>query len=449
MTLQVTLAQLIDILAAQPLFIPSEKLQQGVQGITTDTRSLKAGEIFLALQGEQFDGHRFVEMALQQGAIATIVDHPLDTPLPQLQVQDTLKAYQRLGQWWRQQFQIPIIAITGSVGKTTTKELVAAVLGTAGSVLKTAANYNNEIGVPKTLLELTADHDYGVIEMGMRGSGEIAELTQIACPDIGVITNVGTAHIGRLGSREAIANAKCELLAQMPSESLAILNADNSLLIETAKTVWDGPLITYGLESGELQGTLVDAQTLVVEGMEFPLPLPGQHNALNYLAALAIARHLHLDLTPLQAGLTLELPPGRARKLVLPQDVIILDETYNAGLESMQAALQLLAQTPGQRHIAVLGPMKELGDYAPQLHRQVGQLVEQLHLDQLLILDTGSEGAALATGANSVPTEQFTNHQDLIDYLQVHIQRGDRLLFKASHSVGLNRVVDGISQLKA
>jgi UDP-N-acetylmuramoyl-tripeptide--D-alanyl-D-alanine ligase len=449
MTLQATLAQLIDILSAQSLFIPAEKLQQEVKGVTTDTRSLKTGEIFLALRGEQFDGHRFVEIAMQQGAIATIVDYPLDIPIPQLQVQDTLKAYQRLGQWWRQQFQIPIIAITGSVGKTTTKELVAAVLGSAGSVLKTAANYNNEIGVPKTLLELRADHDYAVIEMGMRASGEIAELTQIACPDIGVITNVGTAHIGRLGSREAIANAKCELLAQMPAESLAILNADNSLLIETAKTVWNGSLITYGLESGDLQGTLVNPQTLLVEGMEFSLPLSGTHNVLNYLAALAIARHLHIDLAPLQAGLTLQLPPGRSRKLVLPKDVILLDETYNAGLESMQAALQLLAQTPGQRHIAVLGPMKELGDYAPQLHRQVGQLVEQLQLDQLLILDTGSEGTALAAGANSVPTEQFADHQDLIDYLQIHIQGGDRLLFKASHSVGLDRVVDGITQFKA
>ena len=446
MTLQATLAQLIDILGAEPLHLPTDLFQSSIHGVTTDSRNLKPSEIFLALSGDNFDGHRFAEKAVKQGAIAAIVTHPLDAPIPQLRVKDTLVAYQRLGQWWRQQFQIPIIAITGSVGKTTTKELIAAVLGTAGSVLKTEANYNNEIGVPKTLLGLTSSHDYAVIEMGMRGPGEIAELTQIARPTISVITNVGTAHIGRLGSREAIAQAKCELLAYMPSDSLAVLNADNPLLLETAQTVWQGPLVTYGLESGDLQGSLVDEQTLGVEGTEFPLPLPGAHNALNYLAALAIARHLHLDLAPLQQGLTLQLPTGRARKLTLPNDVVILDETYNAGLESMQAALHLLAQTPGQRHIAVLGPMKELGDYAPELHRQVGTLVQQLNLDQLLILDIGPEGTALAAGVTSVPTEQFAEHQLLMDYLDQQIQSGDRLLFKASHSVGLDRVVDHLTR---
>lgn len=447
MTLQAPLAQLIEILAAKPLHIPGALTSQEVQGVNTDTRSLKPQEIFLAFSGENFDGHRFAESAVQQGAIAAIVDHPINAAIPQLVVPDTLVAYQRLGQWWRQQFQIPIIAITGSVGKTTTKELISAVLGTAGSVLKTEANYNNEIGVPKTLLGLTADHDYAVVEMGMRGPGEIAELSQIAQPTIGVITNVGTAHIGRLGSREAIAQAKCELLAQMPAESLAVLNADNSLLIETAKTVWSGAQVTYGLDSGDLQGQVAD-QTLQVAGHSFPLPLPGAHNALNYLAALAIAQHLKLDLAPLQQGISLELPSGRARKLTLPNDVVVLDETYNAGLESMQAALHLLAQTPGQRRIAVLGPMKELGDYAPELHRQVGNLVQTLNIDQLLILDQGPEGTALAAGTTTVPTEQFAEHQALMDYLDQYIQPGDRLLCKASHSVGLDRIVDHLTQVK-
>lgn len=446
MTLQAPLTQLIELLSAETLHIPSPVTAQQVQGVNTDTRRLKPDEIFLALSGETFDGHRFAEQAVQEGAIAAIVDHPLDASIPQLVVKNTLAAYQRLGQWWRQQFKIPIIAITGSVGKTTTKELIAAVLGTAGLVLKTEANYNNEIGVPKTLLGLTPNHDYAVVEMGMRGPGEIAELAQIAQPTIGVITNVGTAHIGRLGSREAIANAKCELLAQMPAESLAVLNADNPLLLETAKTVWKGLQITYGLEAGDLRGQWVEPQTLQVEGTAFPLPLPGKHNALNYLAAFAIARHLDLDLTPLQQGISLQLPTGRARKLTLANDVVILDETYNAGLESMQAALHLLAQTPGQRRIAVLGPMKELGNYAPELHRQVGNLVQQLNIDQLLILDTGPEGTALATGATATPTKQFAEHQALIDYLDQHIQPGDRLLCKASHSVGLDRIVAHLTQ---
>lgn len=445
MTLQAPLAQLIEILSAEPLHVSDTLTSQQVQGVNTDTRSLKSNEIFLAFSGENFDGHRFAESAVQQGAIAAIVDHPIDAAIPQLVVPDTLVAYQRLGQWWRQQFQIPIIAITGSVGKTTTKELISAVLGTAGSVLKTEANYNNEIGVPKTLLGLTPAHDYAVVEMGMRGPGEIAELSQIAQPTIGVITNVGTAHIGRLGSREAIAKAKCELLAQMPSDSLAVLNGDNPLLIETAQTVWSGNQVTYGLESGDLRGQL-ETQTLQVADQSFPLPLPGAHNALNYLAALAIAQHLNLDLTPLQQGISLELPSGRARKLTLPNNVVVLDETYNAGLESMQAALYLLAQTPGERRIAVLGPMKELGDYAAELHQQVGRLVQELNIDQLLILDEGPEGTALAEGATSIPTQQFAEHQALMDYLDQHIQSGDRLLCKASHSVGLDRIVDHLTQ---
>lgn len=448
MTLQAPLAQLIEILSAEPLHVSDALTSQQVQGVNTDTRSLKPNEIFLAFSGENFDGHRFAESAVQQGAIAAIVDHPLDSAIPQLVVADTLVAYQRLGQWWRQQFQIPIIAITGSVGKTTTKELISAVLGTAGSVLKTEANYNNEIGVPKTLLGLTADHDYAVVEMGMRGPGEIAELSQIAQPTIGVITNVGTAHIGRLGSREAIANAKCELLAQMPPDSLAVLNADNPLLIETAQTVWSGAQVTYGLESGDLRGQL-ETKTLQVAGHSFPLPLPGAHNALNYLAALAIAQHLNLDLTPLQQGISLQLPSGRARTLTLPNDVVILDETYNAGLESMQAALHLLAQTPGERRIAVLGPMKELGDYAAELHQQVGRLVQTLNIDQLLILDQGPEGTALAAGAPAIPSQQFAEHQALMDYLDQHLQAGDRLLCKASHSVGLDRIVDHLTRVKA
>lgn len=451
MTFHATFAQIIEVLQATPVHCENSQLQTSVVGLTTDTRDLQPGSIFLALRGESFDGHQFIGQAMEKGAIATIVDTSVETDIPQFQVPDTLAAYQALGHWWRQQFQIPIIAITGSVGKTTTKELIASVLGTAGNVLKTEANYNNEIGVPKTLLGLTPEHDYAVIEMGMRGRGEIAELAQIAQPDIGVITNVGTAHIGRLGSREAIAEAKCELLAEMPDSSLAILNADLPLLMSTAKKVWQGALTTYGLTTGDLQGRLIDAQTLELDGESYPLPLEGEHNALNYLAAVAIARHLNLDLAPLKSGITVNLPSGRAKKINLPNDVVLLDETYNAGLESMTAALKLLAKTPGKRHIAVLGPMKELGDHAEALHREIGELVHTLQLDQLLILDQGFEGNALAQGAKSTPTQQFDSHEALIDYLERTVLSsagqpvsGDRILFKASNSVGLNRVVSGL-----
>lgn len=448
MSFGASLAQLVEVLDAEPLHLAELELAKTATGITTDSRHVGAGELFLALRGEQFDGHAFVEAALQQGAIAAIVDrNPLelgtDTKAPLLVVEDTLAAYQAIARWWRDQFTIPVIAVTGSVGKTTTKELIAAVLATQGKVLKTQANYNNEIGVPKTLLQLRQDHDYAVIEMGMRGSGEIALLTQIARPDIAVITNVGTAHIERLGSEQAIASAKCELLAEMPSTSIAILNHDNTRLVRTAKQVWQGKTVTFGLDGGDIQGNLLDSQIQVAETV-FPLPLPGRHNALNYLAALAVAQVLQVNWTPLTQGLTLELPKGRAQRYNLPDDIVILDETYNAGLESMTAALHLLAQTPGRRHIAVLGTMKELGDRSVELHHRVGTAVQQLHLHNLLILAEAAEAEAMAAGAKPVPAEKFSSHAELLERLKGLIRSGDRLLFKASRAVALDQVVDPI-----
>lgn len=464
MVFNITLFQLIEILTTTTLtncHIPEKTL---ITSINTDTRNLQPGEGFLALRGDKFDGHSFVAEAIEKGAACVIVEQEytlnneveqLSHNVPILQVENSLKAYQKIARWWRDRFDIPVISVTGSVGKTTTKELIAEVLGTQGQVLKTEANYNNEIGVPKTLLRLSADDNYAVVEMAMRGPGEIAELTSIANPTIGLITNVGTAHIGRLGSVEAIAKAKCELLREMSNNSIAILNYDDKRLIETAAKFWSGKTFTYGLEGGDLRGNLIDPQTINVDGRDLLLPLPGSHNASNYLAALAVLKVLHGNNIPaktlfesLTNNLSVQLPEGRARKFNLENDTVILDESYNAGLESVIAALNLLAETPGKRHIAVLGTMKELGDKSILFHKQVGNVVRNLNINALFILADFEEAQAMAIGAASlqfIKVEDIKSHdahQNLAKHLQEFLQPGDRVLFKASHSVALNKVVN-------
>ncbi|ARV59967.1 UDP-N-acetylmuramoyl-tripeptide--D-alanyl-D-alanine ligase [Nostocales cyanobacterium HT-58-2] len=443
MPFSATLSQLVEVLCAKAVNISTTAFAHLSNGIQTDSRIIKPGEVFVALRGEKFDGHDFVPMAVEKGALAAIVDFDYNnSEFPVLQVKDTLEAYQKIGRWWRDQFDIPVIGVTGSVGKTTTKELIAAVLATQGRVLKTYGNYNNEIGVPKTLLQLDAEHDFAVIEMAMRGKGQIAELTEIAHPTIGVITNVGTAHIELLGSEEAIAEAKCELLAQMSADSVAILNYDNPLLISTAAQVWQGKVVTYGLSGGDIQGKLIDNDTLEVAGMQLPLPLVGRHNATNFLAALAVAQVLGVDWSSLKSGVIVNMPVGRSQRFTLPNDIVILDETYNAAPEAMLAALELLAQTPGKRRIAVLGAMKELGERSHQLHQRVGETVRTLNLDALLVLVDGDDAKTIAQSANGIPCECFATHADLVVRLKTFAQEGDRILFKAAHSVGLDRVVN-------
>ncbi len=425
-------------------------------GITTDSRAVVPGQLFVALRGETFDGHDYVNCAIAAGAVAAVVDDRFEAgDWPVLVVRDTLKAYQAIGCWWRRQFDIPVIAITGSVGKTTTKELIAKMLVQFGPVLKTQANFNNEIGVPKTLLELNAEHRFAVVEMGMRGPGQIAELALIAEPTIGLITSVGTSHIELLGSRTAIAQAKCELFAEMPSSGTAIYNADQPLLVTTAQQQWQGKTISYGFTAGQLQGCF-DGDRLVIDGTAFPLPLPGEHNAINYLGAFAVLKALELDTSRFTAGIEVSLPSGRAKRYELttdgvPNDIVILDETYNAGLESMLASLTLLSQTTGTRRLAVLGTMKELGAFSIAFHQQVGDRVQELGFDRLLILAEPAEAEALAHHAGSVPSERFVTCESIVDRLNELMQPGDRILVKASRSVGLDRVVNALleSQLKS
>ncbi|MEM9770635.1 MAG: UDP-N-acetylmuramoyl-tripeptide--D-alanyl-D-alanine ligase [Cyanobacteria bacterium P01_D01_bin.73] len=425
------------------------KKGQTVRQVVTDSRQIQAGDVFVALRGDRFDGHDYVAQCLEKGALAAVVDRVVpEASGVQLVVKDALAAYQGIARGWRRQFSIPVVGITGSAGKTSTKEAIAAVLGTAGKVHKTYANFNNEIGVPKTLLALESGHDFAVVEMAMRGAGQIAELAVTAEPTIAVITNVGTAHIGLLGSEQAIADAKCELLAELRPDGVAVLNADDQRLMATAAKVWSGRTVTYGLTAGDVRGEMIGLDQLVLDGVTLPLPLPGAHNARNFLAAIAVARILGLDETLLAEGIAIEMPEGRAKQHTLPGDIVLLDETYNAGLESMTAALHLLEQTPGTRRLALLGTMKELGDRAPEFHEKIGRLAAELKLDHLYVLTDDPTAEAIATGATTantpIPCTTMTNHAEAIAALRKELTEGDRLLLKASHSVGLEKVVQAL-----
>lgn len=413
------------------------------RGISTDTRTLRPGELFVAIAGDTFDGHDCVQEAVENGAVGAIAEREVNAPY--LKVPDTIAAYQTLARWWRSRFEIPVIGITGSVGKTSTKEMVAAALGQYGKVLKTPANHNNDIGIPRALLELDESYEFVVLEMAMRGPGEIDRLARTAQPTRAIITNIGTAHIGRLGSQAAIAAAKCELLVHVrPETGVAILNGEDDLLLHTAARVRPGgKTTTYGLARGDLRANWQPhPPTLFLDNQAIPVPLPGRHHALNYLAAIALVQSLNLPLEPLQPGI--ELPPdstGRNQLRSLPDDIQVWDETYNAAPEAMKAALELLAQTPGQRRWAILGPMRELGHAAPELNADIGRVAAQLSLDGVCVLDPDGEMSELAAELDGEHLYRFTDRNALTQWLVDTVRPGDRLLFKAARAIQLETVM--------
>ncbi|MEO0803651.1 MAG: UDP-N-acetylmuramoyl-tripeptide--D-alanyl-D-alanine ligase [Cyanobacteria bacterium J06642_2] len=435
-----SLGPLIELLGAEA---HGPFASSSFRGISTDTRTIRPGELFVAIAGENFDGHDYIQAAFERGAVGAIAEREVNAPY--LKVPDTVAAYQTLARWWRSRFNIPVIGITGSVGKTSTKEMVAAALSQYGEVLKTPANDNNDIGIPRTLLQLDDSHHFVVLEMAMRGPGEIDRLARTAQPTRAIITNVGTAHIGRLGSREAIAAAKCELLKHVNAETgVALLNGEDDLLLQTAAQVrLAGKTVTYGLARGDFRANWQPhPPTLFLEQLALPVPLPGRHHALNYLATLALLHSLDLPLDSLQQGV--ELPPdstGRNQLRSLPDDIQVWDETYNAAPEAMKAALQLLAQTPGQRRWAILGPMRELGDAAPQLNAEIGRMAAQLSLDGICLLDPEGEMSELAAEFDRDRISPFDNRDTLTQWLVDTVRPGDRLLFKAARAIQLETVM--------
>ena len=446
--------------ATGPLAVDQAELKLAPQAICTDSRQLSGGDLFLPLIGERFDGHGFLAAALKAGAAAltaqaghlapasqaSVLAAAAAAHVPLWLVPDTLQAYQDLAGLWRLQLAAPVVAVTGSAGKTTTRELIRSALAPLGPIWASSGNENNDVGVPLTLLGAGPDQAALVVEMGMRGLGEIERLSRCASPDVAVITNIGTAHIGRLGSREAIATAKCEIVAGLRPDGLVVIPAGDPLLDRALARVWSGRVVRVALQgegheaAADLVGSL-DCQGEILElaGVALPVPLEGVHHARNLMLAMAVARELGLEperWRPLQV----DLPGGRSRRLQ-QNGVLVLDETYNASPEAVLAALELLAQQPGRR-FAVLGTMLELGEQSLALHRSVAERARQLDLDGLVIVDQGEEGAAMVEAATGLSRlRQVDCPEAAAEPLLQWLQPGDVLLLKASRGVALERLI--------
>ena len=421
--------------------------EQRLGPICTDSRCLRRGDLFVPLVGERFDGHAYLSQLPQKGAQAAFVAKSWPGKVPDgllhWRVDDTLAAYQQLGLLHRRTLSQPVVAVTGSAGKTTTRELIRAALQPLGPVLASEGNNNNDIGVPLTILQASPEQRALVLEMGMRGLGEIQRLSQCSEPDLAVITNIGTAHIGRLGSREAIARAKCEITSGLKTDGLVVIPAGDPLLDALLADVWGGRVLRVRLDddpdtAADRVGR-IEQGDLLIDGDRLALPLAGRHNARNFLLALAVAEQLGVTKDRLRS-LQVQLPGGRNRRLQRA-GVTILDETYNASPEAVLAALELLAQQAGRR-FAVLGTMLELGDRSLELHRQVAQRAADLRLDGLVIVDAGAEGVAMEAAASSLGRlARVASAKDAAAALLPWLSPGDVVLLKASRGVALERMI--------
>ncbi len=415
--------------------------------VCTDSRQLQAGDFFVPLVGERFDGHHFLAQLPEHKVQAAVVSRSWTEPLPSgllhWRVDDTLLAYQQLALLHRRALAKPLVAVTGSAGKTTTRELIRAALAPLGAIQASEGNNNNDVGVPLTVLGATAADAALVIEMGMRGPGEIERLSRCTEPDLAVITNIGTAHIGRLGSREAIAAAKCEITAGLHPKGTVVIPAGDPLLESALAAVWSGRVLRVRLaDDPEVESDLVgdvNGDQLLIGADRLPLQLEGRHNARNLLLAVAVADQLGVSRKALQA-MQVTVPGGRNRRLQ-QGGLTLLDETYNASPEAVLAALELLAAQPGRR-FAVLGTMLELGERSLELHQEVAARAVQLGLDGLVLVDGGAEGKAMAEVAAPLPHLQLVSHpEDAAAPLAAWLNSGDVLLLKASRGVALERLI--------
>ena len=421
-------------------------------GVTTDSRAVDAGDLFVALVGESFDGHDYVAEAVRRGAVAAVVSRRIDAEpaIPQVVVADTRIALGQLAAHWRAKFALPLVALTGSNGKTTVKEMLTAILaahaGDRDAVLATKGNLNNDIGMPLTLLELRERHRYAVIEMGMNHEGEIDYLTRIARPTVALVNNAQRAHVGILGSVEAIARAKGEIYAGLAASGIAVVNADDAFASYWKELNASRRIVTFGLAEGaDVRGLQAGAQARFVtpaDAFAVALQVRGEHNLRNAAAACAAAYALEIPFHAMQAGLaSFAGVPGRLQRRKAPSGAVVIDDSYNANPESMKAALRVLAEEHG-RKVFVMGDMGELGADAAAMHAEVGSFARQSGIDALMAVGDASRHAVQAFGRGAM-------HFDDVDALSRaavnESAHGATILVKGSRFMKMERVADALA----
>ncbi|MDT0618083.1 UDP-N-acetylmuramoyl-tripeptide--D-alanyl-D-alanine ligase [Salinisphaera sp. P385] len=421
-----------------------------VEGVSTDTRRLAPRCLFVALRGEHHDGHEFVRRAATLAAGAALVAREVDGGPAQIVVGDTLAALQRLAAAWRLRSNAPVLAVTGSNGKTTVKTMLAAILGQSGRVLATRGNLNNHIGVPLTLLELGAEHDFAVVEMGANHPGEIALLTRLARPNVGLITNAGDAHLEGFGSREGVARAKGELFADLAADGIAVINADDAYADLWGELAGDRRQLRFGLR-GKTEVRAHDVAT-EANGMRFvltapdgeaavTLPLAGRHNVANALAAAAAAAAVGTPVAAIAAGLA-AVPPvaGRLRARSATGGATLIDDSYNANPDSLAAAIEVLTAGTGQAWL-VLGDMAELGDATDKRHAEAGRLARKAGVRRLFTIGRHS---ALAAGTFGDGARHYEEREALVRDVADGLSADVTVLVKGSRSAGMEQVVEAL-----
>lgn len=451
--------KLAEILEATGAALRQEG-KQTFSDVVTDTRRISDGVLFVALSGERFNGEDFAAEAVEKGAAGVLVTKSCPAgKLPKqgavLMVEDTLRAYQQIARAWRMKFDLPVVAVTGSNGKTTTKDLTAAVLSARGPVCKTQGNFNNEIGLPLTLLGLQEEHTAAVVEIGMRGLHQIEALAPLAAPSIGIVTNVGETHMELLGSIENIAQAKGELVEAIPAGGAVVLNLDDPHVAAMRGKAKEGVrVITYGIEQdADVRGEGIrrdgDVTRFMIcwqnERHDYVLPMLGRHNIYNALAAIATGFAMGMTAAEVMKGLRgLETTKMRFERVAHPKYEIIND-AYNASPMSMKAAIETLSGMAKGRKVAVLGDMLELGDISEKAHREVGREVAEHGFSALVTY--GEMGKMIASGAKEAGLSNVhaaDSHERAAAFLKDILQEGDTVLFKGSRGMQMEKIIEMI-----